>query len=305
MVELVLRPRRLGVGLNVFVEAAEPPPVDCGRVLIYWVLEGLAAIFTVALLAVLVPLALSANSTQVDPATVPAGRPYVVITNSTGPAAYYTCPSVREWFSSDQDRFCADAMSAAVTGLVLAAVGAMATAFLFFWLRRLRLREKYRAATWTAPDHPPVEYRQSGMPTAFWLAFILVGLLELLMIAGTIIDLWAGKPLTIIGPLFFGLILYLIGWVHGLKRAYRVQLVDTTVVWTAPLRARRAPLAHVVGVEVPERGTMIEPERIGRIRLSDGGALDVNLPDDYRRWQFSGFAETLRGQGVPVSRASD
>lgn len=269
--------------------------MDRGRVGIYWVLQTIAALFALALVFATLFVPFAPISWQIDPARVPAGVGYTVIYNTTRPAAYIHCPSMTAWLGGERPGHCHEAVHSMTVSVALAGAGALVAIVAFVFLRRARLREKYRARDWVTPTEPVLEYRQSGMPGVFWLAFALVGALTALLTAGAVTTLASGASTGLGGVGFYGAILIDIVWVHGFRRAYGTSLDGAELHWTTPLRSQVLPLATVAEVRVP--GT----EGVGEIETHQGQVLRVNLPDAYRSWQFRLFCDTLRDRGVHVT----
>lgn len=271
-----------------------PPPVDRGKVGILWVVQSIAAIFVVAVAFATLFVPFSPISTKVDPATLPPGTGYVVVFNSTGPAAYLHCPSMSAWLGGDRPEICSDPVHSMTVSVTFAGVGTIVAVACFVLVRRARRREKYRATEWVRPVEPVLEFRNSGMPGVFWLALVLVGGLTTLLAVGTVTTMASGGRTSFFGVAFYGAILFQIAWVNGVRRAYRVRVDGTSIRWTAPLRSVAVPLDTISAAVVPDQGTFVNPEGVGRIELADGRTLSVTLPDAYGRWRFATFCDTLR-----------
>ena len=282
------------------MSAVDAPPVDRGKVFILWVVQALAALGVVVLVGVTWALISNPIVWRVDPTALRPGTEVTVTVSSVGDTAYVRCPSLFDDSRTGPEPPCQDASSTTALQLVGTTVGAVMVALIFVGVRRSRIREKHRAEEWDRTEPAPREYHQSGMPAWFWAAFLGVGVVVAVGVAGTVVAVKNGRPASIAGLVFYSFMLYEIGWVQGVRRAYAVYIDERQLHWAAPLRTVSVPLGAVQRVVLPSQGTFREPAGKAVIDVAGREPLEVTLPDNYRRWQFRRFAETLRARGIRI-----
>jgi hypothetical protein len=79
------------------VKEIGPPPVDRGRIAIFWVLEVLAAMFVIFLVPLVFVLVLGPISWKFEPGPGATSVPNGVVVTERGSARYIQCPSLKDW----------------------------------------------------------------------------------------------------------------------------------------------------------------------------------------------------------------
>ncbi len=141
-----------------------------------------------------------------------------------------------------------------------------------------------------------LNYRQDSMPWAYWLAFVLVGVVGLLVVAVVLVGLIRGT--SGVGPrggVFWGglMLIYATVWVYGRRRAYEHLLAGNDLEWRAPLRRRRFPLSAVVSAEVRRAGGWLG-ERQASLILATGEELLIVVPNARHERRFAAFCDAVK-----------
>ena len=139
------------------------------------------------------------------------------------------------------------------------------------------------------------------MLVAFWLGVALVGLLALAIDAIVVAELLDGHvDRGIEGALFWTTIVVVIVHRYGLRSAVALDVDGDDLVWRAPMRTIRVPLADVAATEAGQRSLL--GERPMTIVLRDGATLRVSVPNARHASLLAGFLGTLPRQPADAGR---
>lgn len=244
---------------------------------------------TTALIASLVACGVlfEPQATEVDRSLLPVGTPLRVFDSPDGPVSMADCPAL-VGRSASPPSWCgaADASNAraAIVAAAIALVAAVASVAAGGRAWRCIKRRRAPAAPW-----PPSEYHQEGMPWGFWLGIALVGLmaltLDLIFVAGLLGADWGGGGPA--GAMFWTAILVTLVSRYGRRSAFSLKVDGDQLVWRAPLRTVRVPLAEVAGYDSGPRSML--GERPGALNLAHGTALPVSVPNRRHELMLGGF----------------
>lgn len=200
------------------------------------------------------------------------------------------CPSPLRWLAGERVSYCSGESKRVlfVVDPIIAGIVAVC-ALIFMWARQKRrvARERYNELL---ASGELLQYCVATMPQAYWMAVALIAPFVAFIVGSLGGELFRGAdfdldPRGMGSVVTFVSIVYFLVAVYSRRIGYLIAIDGTDVIWRAPAKTRRVPLAALVSVSV-EHTRRVRGERVGTLTVIGEPELQVSIPNNKHQRRF-------------------